>query len=684
VATRSNLRRAWLWTKTSSDRVYKEYCSRIYRAYSLVEHEALESLRDRLLGGIFMPARSTKIYFPKPSGVQRPITLLGVEDQIVYQAYVNLVADRLYSRVRGRYHRTVFGNLYSGGLGNWFYVDWRRSYRFYTNAMRAAFAAGYKFTASFDLMSCYDSIDHQVIRYFLRSLRLDEEFSESLTNLLSYWTESSGNPRPLYHGHGIPQGPLPSGMLAEAVLRYFDETKRPRGVRYFRYVDDIRLFAKDESSLRLELVKLDILSKQVGLFPQGSKIDIHRVVDIEEEFKSISNPPESVLSAQPLDQSAIRRRINELSPRLHVANSTRFKWVLSSCQPEARLTRRLMRVVQYQPHLYEPIFRHIAKTPRLSIQVTSEALTLLETNDLYNAVTASLIRSIRANLHSSGQKRLEAYCRKRLHGTLRSDDPELRAAAASVLLKGGVATWAQTEFNVRWTKNWWVRTELIHDVQQSVVGHPSYAHLVNALLRDDFADVAVVAAELAMTEKVPLATPLNTIHPLAQQALRNGGRIGRVTNRACPMRGMMVDVLGSAVSSIYWRRILPAKTYRLLLSRVAVWRGYSTSDPTAWVILSDTINDILLNELFAHDLALGSYAMGSIGSVIHSPTSAFARRYPQLQRAVKKLHDVRLQADLVHPVTRQTSKPTRRITFREKRRLEPLLIAGYRQLWNSW
>jgi len=664
--------------------VYKEYFSHVYRAFSLAEQDGLESIRDRLLAGTYLPTRATKLYFPKKSGVQRPVTLLTVEDQIVYQAFVNMIAERLYARVRGRYHKTIFGHLYAGGGGNWFYVNWRRSYRFYTNAMRSAFAAGYKYTASFDLTACYDTIDHQVIRYFLRVLRVDEEFADSFTQLLSHWTEASGSPRPIYHGHGIPQGPLPSGMVAETVLRYFDEAKRPPGVRYFRYVDDIRLFAKDEDCLRVELVKLDLRSKQIGLFPQASKIDIHRVVDIEDELKSVSNPPEAVVENDPPDQAAVRRRIVELTPRFEVLNPTRFKWVLAVCVPEANLSRRLIRIVRRHPHLYEPVFRHIEKARRLSVEVTRELLDLLEEDDLYCAFTAKLIRSVRDNLHPSARKRLETYCRSRLHGSRKTDDPELRAAAASVLLRAGVATWPQTSFNVKWSKSWWVRTEIVRHVQVDIVGPPSYASLVNELLRDDVADVALVAAELAITEKIVLATPLHDIHPIAQNALRNAARIGRVSNRECPIRRMMIDVLGSSVSPIYWRRIIRARTYKLLQSRVAVWRGYSSTDPTAWVSLTDTINDILLNELFLHDGGIGGYTLGSIGSVIHSPASAFAKKYPVIQRAVKEFHEVRLQADIVHPITKQTRRPTRRITFKEKRGLERSLVAAYQQYWKSW
>jgi hypothetical protein len=128
-----------------------------------------------------------------------------------------------------------------------------------------------------------------VLKHFLRDLKLEHEFCHRLCELLSIWTTAS-KAIPIYQGHGIPQGPLSSGLLSECVLRHFDDhAPASRTIRYFRYVDDIRLFAKNEKEIRRRLVLLDRISKEIGLFPQSSKIDIHRVRDIESEIKTISH-----------------------------------------------------------------------------------------------------------------------------------------------------------------------------------------------------------------------------------------------------------------------------------------------------------------------------------------------------------------------------------------------------------
>ena len=152
-------------------------------------------------------------------------------------------------------------------------------------------AAGH-YTASSDLTASYDSIDHRVLKHFLLNLKLEPELCDYLCELLRTWTSSSSSV-PIYQGHGIPQGPPPSGLLSECVLRHFDDNgPASKTIRYFRYVDDIRLFAKSERSIRKRLILLDRISKEIGLFPQSSKIFIHRVRDIDSEIKTISNPPE--------------------------------------------------------------------------------------------------------------------------------------------------------------------------------------------------------------------------------------------------------------------------------------------------------------------------------------------------------------------------------------------------------
>ena len=145
---------------------------------------------------------------------------MSVEDQIVYQSAVNLIAEKLKPRVAHRYGKQVFGHQYASKSSIWFYKSWTKGYRAFNDAARQAFTDGFHETASFDLTACYDSLDHRVLRHFLGKLGLNPLFCARLGEWLEKWTATD---RGIFHNHGIPQGPLSSGLLSEVVLSHFDE-----------------------------------------------------------------------------------------------------------------------------------------------------------------------------------------------------------------------------------------------------------------------------------------------------------------------------------------------------------------------------------------------------------------------------------------------------------------------------
>ena len=225
----------------------------------------LRRLRDDLRHRRFEASHASKIFVPKPSGVLRPITLLTVDDQITYQACVNIIAERLKPKTKQRYRKRVFNHLYAGKNSKYFYLKWQDSYRMFADSVRHCVASGYTHAADFDLTSFYDSIDHNVLRHFLTGLRIDVELSTFLLRSLQIWTSStwSNSSSTIYHGHGIPQGPLSSGMLSEVVLTHIDEAgERGRRTRYLRYVDDIKLYSKSEAHLRQKLIALEYVRKR--------------------------------------------------------------------------------------------------------------------------------------------------------------------------------------------------------------------------------------------------------------------------------------------------------------------------------------------------------------------------------------------------------------------------------------
>lgn len=95
-----NLRRAYRWLLSNPDPIYKEYFRDAYDAFALASETHLKWIRQEGLHERYHVSHASKILLPKASGSLRSITLLTVEDQIVYQACVNIVAEALYASKR--------------------------------------------------------------------------------------------------------------------------------------------------------------------------------------------------------------------------------------------------------------------------------------------------------------------------------------------------------------------------------------------------------------------------------------------------------------------------------------------------------------------------------------------------------------------------------------------------------
>jgi Reverse transcriptase (RNA-dependent DNA polymerase) len=653
----SNLQRAWRWVKSNPDAAYKRYCRGLYTAYAVAEERSLIDLRERLRRGTYTPTHATKIAFPKPSGILRPYSILSIEDQIVYQAFVNVVADKLLPRVRYRYLKEIFGHLYAGKRSAFFYRKWSTGYTALNETCRKAFDRGFVYGASFDLTACYDSLDHGVLRHFLSHIGCDVEFTDRLSELLCYWTATKHR---IYHDHGIPQGPLSSGLLAEVVLKHFDDHRgASREVKYVRYVDDIRLFAKTPLALRRMLVRLDILSKDVGLFPQSSKVHIHRITNIEEELKSISNPPEEVLVPNTLNQAKLRKRITALTPRFRILDSTRFKYLLACAKPNTKLNERLWRILESHPDLYGSILRYFQRYARFPESVALRLLKLIADEPLYHAIHADLIRTADSRLSPKYRSRFRRLVKRQWHPSLES--PELTAALGRVAVRDGLLTYSQTRYAVLNSPEWWVRTELVNSLTSHMIGKPSLESIANTLIRDDtIDDVCMMSAMCIERHDLSVRSPSRDVKRRAGHILREFGRMRRLTADVCGVDQMFVHLLGQTAGGTKWRQFFGPQ-YRRAERQAVSCRALVDTNVTAWVPALDVLNDLLLSSLFRQRTSLGTHTLGNFGSLYKS--APFKADFPQTWKMVKTIHDKRLESELAHAVVRHTGKPTGRIRF---------------------
>lgn len=678
LCSEDNLRRSWRWIRSNPDAAYKRYFRDLYAIYAVADDRLLKRLRDLLHRDIYKPSRACKLFFPKPSGIVRPYSLLTIDDQIAYQAAVNLVADRLLPKVRHRYHTEVFGHLYAGRTSVWFYRKWTDGYKAFNDAARKAFDDGLRVAASFDLTACYDSLDHGVLRHMLQAIGCDKDFAELLTKWLSVWTATDHG---VYHDHGIPQGPLGSGLLSEVVLRHFDDHHKFHGkVRYFRYVDDIRLFAKSERELRRLLVRLDLLSKDIGLFPQTSKISIHEVKDIDAELKSISHPTESAVRGNIVNQLRLKKRLVELTPRFQVQDATRFKYLLAHARPDARLTARLWRIFEKHPEFYAELARYLRQYRRLPKRAAERLIKEIECQELYPAIRAELLSAAHGRLAERQARSLATLVKKDIWRP-RSNPADLFAVAGKLLLSAGRLTLRQLRYSCLSAKPWWGRAQLVLALDPKSVADTALTNLLNDSLRDENDQVALAASFGIAMHGIALRPPLTEIAPIAADVLKEFGVIARTPPPPCGIEDSFRRMLGS-VPGINWQEVFNAN-YRTVEKHIIFARAQAETNVSAWVNAMDVFDDWLLVALYAHaSAAIGSYNLGNIGSVMNSPR--LKRAYPAIQAFVVDIHTKRLENPLSHPKSKSTGKPTKPIRWGYMATGKRLLRKALNELHAKW
>lgn len=681
--SKPNLNRAWRWIISSPEPAFKNYFRDVYNAFSISDTQSIDLLHERLIHRTFEANHAAKIYLPKSNGLLRPISLLSIEDQIVYQAFVNVIADRLYPIKKPYYYKNTFGHLYAGRRSAFFYRSWKVGYREFSKAVEEAIDIDKRNNAaSFDLTAFYDTIDHKVLTYYLKKIGLDKDFCKQLVRFLTIWTATDHQER-IYQGHGIPQGPLSSGMLSEVILHCFDEElSAVPGLSYHRYVDDVRIYAGSENEIRSALIKADLVSKKLGLFPQGAKIEIREVVDADDEFKSVSRLSDD---GEFLQQSGSQGKSKARSKTRSGFDETSFKYSLNRAKFEPQKCKSLVGVLTKRPHLFDTILRHFEKRDKHTDANARILLEYLKSRPIYQSITAKLLNTMRTRLSIPLYKEYSAEVYKLFSSEWHTSTPDLQAAIACWLIPSSLLTNDQVLEIITASHEWWVRKESIRAISPSYIGRLYVDQLVNYSLSDGIVDVSLVAAHLSgRLNGFRLTTRPGKIHLVTQEALKSLGLMKRRTGQICGIEYGLKKMLRSVFSK-RWSRILGSK-YILAERMITLANGYSKTDMNACVHAIDHFHEYVLEELISHDNTIGNHpGKGNIGGFIGGTTSKFARKYPKLNAAMDCIHEAVKASDLKHPYVKKTGAPTGRIEFEFlKDTARPLLIQGYKELHDLW
>jgi len=362
LISKENLELAWRRITTARNHAYKRFSRGTFHIYELAVEENLNDLHVRLSGNSYIAKPPERIFIPKKSGLQRGISLLHVEDQIVYQAVANIVAEKTRVKRAPLVGRVVFSNQLTSPAGSIFFLkDWQKGYRQYLERIKNLHQTGFRWVAQFDLAAFYDTISHDLLfRTAFRGIRQSVNW-----NTVRSWFEIWANPRgawPLQHG--IPQGPLSSDFFAEAFLLPIDEIMG-RHFHYVRYVDDIRLFGKTEVDVLRSVRQLEILCRDRGLIPQGQKFEILQTKSVKEalgSLPSLGDPDDDVASTtSDLDRTEAEKIFSESlqgRPR-RIAAKTRARYVLYRAPASTKIRNLVIKLLPKSPEHIDALIYYL-------------------------------------------------------------------------------------------------------------------------------------------------------------------------------------------------------------------------------------------------------------------------------------------------------------------------------------
>ncbi len=330
-----------------------------------------------------------RFYVPKPSGLQRPITLLPIEDQIVLQALANLFAEKVRerrSKLAGKY---IYSNKLSKKDSQFFLEKWRPGYSQLKKNLKSKFKNGYAWMATFDISAFYDTIPHELLLKVLTTSTNGDLYSNSKLWLKTWSSDKSSD----QHSHGIPQGPMASDFLAECILLTIDE-KMSEHYSYFRYVDDVRIVGKTELEVRQALVYLDILCKSRGLIPNSDKTKIKHVSSASELVDDIPDVTGYFDDGQEsaLTKKSVEKRILdaiEMNGKIRVKDKTLFRYILFRAPQSDDILKIVLNTWEHYPEHTDAYVAFLENYQR-SDNVVALATRLLESKYPYDYVQGEL------------------------------------------------------------------------------------------------------------------------------------------------------------------------------------------------------------------------------------------------------------------------------------------------------
>lgn len=217
-----------------------------------------------------------KIDVPKPNFTIRPMARPNIINWLFYEAVINYFAEIiLKNKEICKPSYSILNFSKEKGIekeNHWIEFD-NNSREFYYNK-------GYKWAVVTDITGYYENISLNELRKRIIDFTGNDgnlKLIKFLFKMLINWSCER------IENYGIPQGPSASGFLGDIFLDSVDRVMEKYD-GYFRYMDDIRIFCKEEIQAKSALKDIVLALRTLKLNINAKKTDILYDKQIESEL----------------------------------------------------------------------------------------------------------------------------------------------------------------------------------------------------------------------------------------------------------------------------------------------------------------------------------------------------------------------------------------------------------------
>ena len=679
ICSIKNMNLAWDRLMRSGNFFYKWYWRGLAAPATLAQKSLFKRVRAELKRCYFDPTHVCVVSVPKKSGLLRHFAVLTIGDLLAYQAIVNHIADKTYVKIKARYFKSVFGNLYAGPSSPYLYLKWQKCYQRFNSASEKAFNSGYTWFAEYDFASFYDSICHKSLAHLLQEkYSIAEDVIECLCMLLERWTATDGRPAKIerrYLNHGIPQGPFPSALLAELVLSYIDDNMlKNKNIIYLRYADDIRIFAKDERSARAAAIFLDKLARNIGVFPQASKFDIRHIVSITDVLKRVPSLGVLPNGQSNLTVDTVNQALAELmKPEINV---TLLKFFVNRSGPCEELSVKLAELIIDRPDLTELCCDYLERSMPLSMVASEVLIRALHHHSPYSWLLARVLRVL-ANNNVGLRKRQISHMKSWITNMLKTG-PRWWDAVLAVELYLAAAKWKLvTPADIEhWILDqdteWWSAAHFLLNVDTMWFGSSALSGLCDRCVNIGIREIERVAAfRLAQIRSV---RPNTAVHDDVDAIFSAAGLLKKPTARYARAHELLKSLLvgmkilssSDKIAAVDWKRLM-CNEYPILEEYCVRFLGHYGLNRNMFVMEMDALLERVV-------LAIQNIKLYSIPKnrnprpYLIRYSMQFKADYPDFASFCVDINDLRGRCEQTHAVnTKSAAKPQRtgRVFFSE-------------------